>query len=705
VAALPAFQRSLAALLLLSCSHQARAQQSPLLLLPSAIAYDAAGDLFFVDTNRNQAFEVSLAGVLTTIAGTGTQGFSGDSGSATNAELNAPQGIAVDPSGTIYIADTGNHRIRSITGGQIATIAGTGTPSFSGDGLAATTATLSTPTALAIDPQGNLLLCDTANHRIRRISAGIITTIAGTGVQGFSGDGLAATAAELDSPAGLATSPDGRIFLADSHNHRLRLVTTTGIIQTIAGIGTPGYSGDGLAATAAQLSLPRGITLDAAGNILFADSNNQRIRSINAQGIIQTIAGSGVQGIAPDDSAAASVSINTPRSVAVSSFNSPVFAESPNHLVREVAANGELYTIAVPSSPRSTTVSLTAPTSVVYGQVSATITVSGSAAAPQGAIHLLDGTTPLTSTTLSSGAVTIPLLSLTAGTHTLIAAYAGDGINPAATSAPTAIDISQAQSKVVLQPLAQSSYTGLPLVLTANLTSSTTGVPTGEVDFLNGSTVVAKATAINGLASATISSPPQGTLTLIATYLGDANFLGSSSPPFTTTVSTMPDFTLAATTPSQTLQGGLIASYPLTVSPAGGPFTGNVTFSVTGLQPTATASFSPPTVVPGANGTATTMNIQTAALARLAPYRPWNGYSALWCFTLPFAAFSAIKKRKAWQFLTLTLFLATTFGCGARTLSSASQQSQSYNLAITATSTNLAGAIVVHTASVTLTIQ
>ena len=704
MAAHPAFRRSLAALLLLSCSHQAQAQQPPL-LLPSAIAYDAAGDLFFVDTNRNQAFEVSLAGGLTTIAGTGTQGFSGDNGSAINAELNAPQGIAVDPSGTIYIADTGNHRIRSITSGQIATIAGTGTPSFSGDGAAATAATLNIPTALAIDGQGDLLLCDTANHRIRRISAGIITTIAGTGIQGFSGDGLAATAAELDSPAGIAASADGRIFIADSHNHRLRIITTTGIIQTITGTGTPGYSGDGLAATAAQLSLPRGITLDAAGNILFADSNNQRIRSINTQGIITTIAGNGVQGLAPDDSAAASVSINTPHAVAVSSFNSPVFAESPNHLVREVAANGDLYTIAVPSPSRSTTISLTAPASVVYGQVSATITVSGNAATPQGSIHLLDGTTPLTSTTLSSGAATIPLLSLAAGTHTLTAAYAGDGVNPAATSAPTAIHISQAQSKVALQPLTQSSYTGLPLVLTANLTSTTTGVPTGEVDFVNGSTVVAKATAVNGFASATVLTPPQGTLTLIATYLGDANFLGSSSPPLTTTVSTMPDFTLAAATSNQTLQGGLIASYPLTVSPIGDPFTGNVTFNVTGLQPGATASFSPATVVPGATGTTTTMNIQTAVLASLMPYHPRNGYSALWCFTLPFAAFGAIKKRKAWQFLTLTLFLTTTLGCGARTLSSASQQTQSYNLAITATSTNLAGAIVVHTASVALTIQ
>jgi len=247
VAVRSTFSRLLAALLLL-CSGHAPAQKPPL-LLPSAVAYDIAGDLFFVDTNRNQAFEVSLAGSLTTIAGTGVQGFSGDNGPAANAELNAPQGIAVGPNNTIYIADTGNQRIRSIIGDQIATIAGTGVRGFSGDGTSATTAALNTPTALAIDPQGALLLCDTANHRIRRISAGAITTIAGTGVQGFSGDNSAATAAELDSPAGIASASDGRIIFTDSHNHRLRVISPTGIIQTIAGTGNPGFSGDGLAAT------------------------------------------------------------------------------------------------------------------------------------------------------------------------------------------------------------------------------------------------------------------------------------------------------------------------------------------------------------------------------------------------------------------------------------------------------------------------
>jgi len=413
-----------------------------------------------------------------------------------------------------------------------------------------------------------------------------------------------------------------------------------------------------------------------------------------------------VQGLAPDGNASTATPINTPHAVAVSTFGSPVFAESPNHLVREVAANGELYTVAIPPTPRSSSISIATSANLIYGQTSATITVSGSAATPQGAIHLLDGTTSLASTALTSGAATIPLPSLTAGPHTLTAAYAGDGVNPSATSTPTAINIAQAQSNVTLQPPAQASYTGLPLLLTANLASSTTGTPTGEVDFLDGSTLIAKATAANGLAMATYASPPQGNHNLTANYLGDTNFLASTSSAVVATVSAMPDFTLTATTPSQALQGGLIASYALTIAPSGGPFTGNVTFSVTGLQPGATASFSPATVVPGASGTSTTMNIQTMALASLEPpYRSWQNNSALLCLLLPFASLYRSRRRKTWRFLALTLFLATTFGCGARTLSTGSAQNQSYILLVTATSSNLAGATVAHTTSVALTIQ
>jgi sugar lactone lactonase YvrE len=177
------------------------------LILPSAAVFDAAGNLYFAETGNHIIRKVDTAGNITTIAGTGVQGFSGDAGPATSATLDSPQGLALDNANNLYIADTHNHRIRklSLTTGAITTIAGAGTPGFSGDNAPATAAQLNLPSALALDTTGNLYLADTGSHRIRKIStAGIITTIAGTGTQGFSGDNALATTAAIDSPSGLA---------------------------------------------------------------------------------------------------------------------------------------------------------------------------------------------------------------------------------------------------------------------------------------------------------------------------------------------------------------------------------------------------------------------------------------------------------------------------------------------------------------------
>jgi sugar lactone lactonase YvrE len=780
---------SLAPAILLVGSYGASAQQA--LVLPSAVAYDPAGDLFFVDTNRNQAFEVSLAGVLTTVAGTGVQGFAGDGGAATDAELNSPQGITVGEDGTVYIADTGNQRIRSITSGQINTYAGTGLAGFSGDNGPATAAKLSQPTALATDGQGNLLLCDTANHRIRSISAsGVIATVAGTGVQGFSGDGSAAISAELDSPAGIAVAKDGRIFVADTHNHRLRVIATDNTIETFAGTGSMGYSGDGGAAAGASLALPRGISLDAAGDVIFADSNNQRIRSINAQGIISTIAGSGVQGFAADGTSSTVGALNTPRGVAISSFGDPVFADSPNRLVREVATNGDIYTIAVAPVSRSTAVALTASPSMVYGNASALVAVSGSAATPQGTVTVQSGSATIANALLSGGAATVAGLALPAGAYLLTASYSGDGLNPAATSPAAAVTVAPApvtatanaatisygqpipaltglskgilpqdassvsiaftttatvldpvgsypitaamtgaassnysltvspssgslnivpaQSTLTLQPLNQTFYAGQSVLLTASLGSVTTGVPTGEVDFADGGTVVAKGTAINGIASGSYVPSSQGGHTLTATYAGDRNFLGSTSSGVTTTVAALPDFTISPGITSQTVQGGLIASYPIALASLGDPFTGSVSFSAAGLPSGVTASFSPTAVVPGASGATVTLNLQTIALARL--HRPGlvdGRYGLFLYFCLPFFAFRRRRGSSGgdlWMLL-LGVALLGLVGCGERTIATGVTHSQTSTVTITATSTNIAGSIVVHATTVSLTVE
>jgi hypothetical protein len=775
----------------LFCATQPAHAQTPVAppLLPTSVAYDAAGNLYFADTNRHQVYESSLGGALTIVAGNGTQGFSGDNGPATAAELNAPQGVAISPSGTLYIADTGNHRIRAVTAGIITTLAGNGTAGFSGDGAAATAATLANPTALAVNATGALLLCDTANQRIRQIRSGVITTLAGTGTQGFSGDNGPATAAALDTPTGIAVAPDGRIFLADTHNQRIRVIATDGTLTTFAGTGTPGYSGDNGPATSAALDSPRGLIVTSAGALLFADSNNQRIRMVNSSGTISTLAGTGTQGASTDASASTTVSLDTPRGIALSTFGSPVFADALNHLVREQLTNGTLYLPAGLAPARTSTVTLTTAASSTYGQSSATVTVSGTAGTPQGSVSLLDGTSTLAQATLASGQATFAALTLPPGTHSLSAIYLGDGVNPQATSSGTPITIQQATvtaaatsatieygqpippltgtltgvlpqdtgnlsalfttaatplsnpatypitatltgsaspnyalirsptsgsftitkaASLTTEPsIAQNSYAGLPLFLSATAASTTQGTPTGTVVFTEGTTTVATATLSNGIASATYLSPSAGSHTITATYQGNLDFTPSTSPSITTTVSAMPDFTLALSgSGTQTVAPGDVASYSLTVGAQPAPFTGAVSLSVTGLPSGATASFSPPQVVPGTSTAAVTLSIQTLASqsAGFAPTHP-----RLLVTIVLIATFVLLRRRRTGlgplSLLAILMLLATSAGCGSRSESVPALGGQTYPLTITGTSTNLAGAIVTHQTQVKLTMQ
>ena len=242
-------------------------------------------------------FSVSLKAqytqpVMATLAGTGSGWFSGDGGMATAAQLNNPQGIAVNNSGDVYIADELNNRIRRVHSGIISTIAGTGVAGYTGDGFAATAAYLNAPFGIAVDATGNLYIADNQNFRVRMVNtSGIISTIAGTGVAGYTGDGFAATAAKIGYVQGMGIDLSGNLYISDDGNHVVRKIATTGIITTIAGTGVSGLSGDGGAATAAKINNPRGIKADAAGNIYFADNGNSRIRKVDPSGNITTFAG------------------------------------------------------------------------------------------------------------------------------------------------------------------------------------------------------------------------------------------------------------------------------------------------------------------------------------------------------------------------------------------------------------------------------
>lgn len=242
--------------------------------------------------------DVASAQTVHTIAGDGSPGYTGDGGAATAAAVGTPAGITYDATGNVYFTDYSNSVVRKISSsGIITTVAGSATGIYPGDGGAATNAQLGVITGIAIDATGNLYIADGGNHRIRKVSTtGIITTVAGTGTSGYTGDGGPATAARLNSPYDVAVSSTGEIIIADRFNHKVRRVDASGNISTLVGDGTAGSAGDGGAASVARLSGPVGVATDAAGNIFIADYGNKKVRRISASGIITTYAGDGTAG-------------------------------------------------------------------------------------------------------------------------------------------------------------------------------------------------------------------------------------------------------------------------------------------------------------------------------------------------------------------------------------------------------------------------
>jgi len=306
-----------------------------------AVAFDGNGNLYISDRGNQCIRKVTPNGIISTIAGNGKSGFSGDGGPATSAQLNGPISIAVDAAGNnIYVADEYNHRVRKISNGIITTVAGNGVNGYSGDKGLATAAALGAPVSVALDGNGNLYVGDWQTFTVRKINqSGIITTVAGNGRQGFSGDGGAATLAQLNYTWGIAIDKSGNLYISDTYNNRIRKVTTDGIIRTIAGNGAQTNSGDGGLAVNASLILPHCVAVDNAGNIYTSDAyQNHIVREINMSngGIISTIAGNGVMGYSGDGGLPVKASLNGPYDVTLDANGNVFIAEQGNSVIREI---------------------------------------------------------------------------------------------------------------------------------------------------------------------------------------------------------------------------------------------------------------------------------------------------------------------------------------------------------------------------------
>ena len=301
----------------------------------SSVASDCDGNTYIADYDNAVVRKVDARGVITTFAGNGSVGYSGDGGPATSAELSNPTGLVIDALGNVYISDYNNMVVRKVTpSGIITTFAGSGAIGYSGDGGPATSAKLAYPVGLAVDIENNIYITDYLNSAIRKVNtSGIITTVAGNGTAGYDGDNGYATDATLGHPRSVAVDGTGNIFIADYDNDVIREVNTSGIISTIAGIGLAGYAGDGNEATLAQLNNPWGIAVDGYGGVYFSELHNNVIRKIDTNGIITTIAGNGTPGFT-NASLANNAQLNQPMGIAINCSGNLYIADNANYAVR-----------------------------------------------------------------------------------------------------------------------------------------------------------------------------------------------------------------------------------------------------------------------------------------------------------------------------------------------------------------------------------
>lgn len=604
------------------------------IFLPFGLAVNAGGDIFIADSNNNRIRKVDgVTGIISTIAGNGLSG-GGNGGPAVLATLSTPSSIALDPAGNLYFSDTGDNVIRRIDAftGLISAFAGTlGQSGYTGDSGPADRASLDSPNGLAFANNGDLYFADTGNNVIRMVSAssGIISTVAGTGAASYSGDGAAAKSATLSNPWSVTVAAGGQFFIADQNNNRIRMVDSGGIITTVVGTGVAGFTGDSGPAAAAALNVPASVAIDVAGDLYVADSGNNRVRKVSAQtGIITTIAGGNSQAFSGDSGPANLAGLYGPYTLALDGRGDLFITDVFHNRIREIASNAATLEFppmrvgrlaaALPQTiendgnapltvenilaianaqldgasttcspavvlnvfdtcamgaafaPTTTGLIVTGSVNVVNdamnspgtitlsGQVldvdpatvamtsslnpstagqtvTFTVTVSSAGTTPTGTVSLMDGATALAAGSLQNGISSFTVASLSGGQHTMTASYGGDSSNSAAVSAPLfqIVKDIQAPTVITLASSVNPVNAGAPLSLTATVSVATPGAGfgsiTGSVAFTEGTTLLGTAIVNGGSATLAISTLAAGSHSIVATYSGNTTYASSSS--------------------------------------------------------------------------------------------------------------------------------------------------------------------------------
>lgn len=579
------------------------------IFLPMGLAVDTAGNFFLADSSNNRIRRVDAqSGLISTVAGNGTPSYGGDGGLATAAMVNSPGGLLLDGAGNLFLADTNNHIIRRIdaVSGIITTIAGVpASQGYSGDGGAATAAHLSAPEGLAFDAGGDLLIADTGNHVVRRVdaSSGIITTIAGTGTAGFGGDNGLATAAKLNTPWSLAVALDGSIAIADSRNNRVRSISSTGVITTVAGSGTAGFSGDGQAAAAAELNAPVAVAIDPAGDLYIADSGNNRVREVSAAtGAMATIAGIDSEQFSGDGGPSTVASLYGPYALYLDGDANLFIADMFHNRVRRISSSA--LSIQYPTMRVG---KLSAPQSEGFVNAGNATLIFSSLVLNNAAIDNSTDNTTCAATLAPAGSCTfgIEFAPTIVGDNVQgSVAFSSDAASPAPLVSLSGQVLSVEPTSVALVSSTNPSLVGSGVTFTATVTSADTS-RTGTVAFKDASTQLCSVTlSSSGTATCTTSTLALGSHTISAYYSGDGNNAASTSPVLNQIVKQSPTLTLTVSPNPSPVTAAVTLS--LAVSAPTGTPSGSVTFydgstslGTATLSGAATATLSTPAFVPG----------------------------------------------------------------------------------------------------------